>query len=583
MKELSARELELQLEQQRLWRKENYKTGWARLKAVRNVYPMITEVDYDLKTGEQVIEDVETGEVSSYQIDEFRRQRECGLYVTTGSVEVIAKANGNGARFRGVTACGTASMCPRCNVTVQSKRAAEIADGMRNAAYGVTFSTYPLVQELEVKGQWYEGQEKVRGYTPKEAQAVRTYFDEVWRCQAKGIVGPALTDELADLIERGKTEWRLVAVKDEAGRTIRDDNGVVQKKWQGFPVEELIPVLITLTLPHTVADDLEKMCDVISDAWRYCLTGSFREKLRTQFGLVGTIKATEITRGSNGWHPHLHVLGFVNRSAYEAKKVRVPGQPGSPQYYAESLQSALYARWSQRIVKHGYARPSKQHGVDVEVMPDIERAAKALSLYLTKTEKADTKEKGVSSLAFELTNSQGKLAMKGGVTFWQIIDRLAVLQDRKRANENQWATDADKAEWFELKCLHNEYVYAMRGRRMLGWSNGLKDRLGIDELTDEEIAIEENEGEPEETEATLGFLSLSTWRTIYYRHNPGDFLAAACDGLEAADDWLRYRRLPSLLAEPPVSRRACRLKIDPEAVAMQEDEGWSAARQLVEV
>jgi hypothetical protein len=56
-----------------------------------------------------------------------------------------------------------------------------------------------------------------------------------------------------------------------------------------------------------------------------------------------------------------------------------------------------------------------------------------------------------------------------------------------------------------------EWERASKGRRQLLHSQGLKTRVGIDELTDEEIAAAKDEGEGE----TLVILPRKTWREVY--------------------------------------------------------------------
>jgi len=73
--------------------------------------------------------------------------------------------------------------------------------------------------------------------------------------------------------------------------------------------------LLTLTVPHGVGDDLPTLLGQIRKSWRSTSTSRAGQKLRKLLGIKGTIRALEVTHGLNGFHPHLHVLLFLEQDA----------------------------------------------------------------------------------------------------------------------------------------------------------------------------------------------------------------------------------------------------------------------------
>ncbi|ORE39190.1 hypothetical protein BKN49_22580, partial [Pseudomonas aeruginosa] len=71
--------------------------------------------------------------------------------------------------------------------------------------------------------------------------------------------------------------------------------------------------LLTLTVPHGVGDDLPTLLEQIRKSWRSTSTSRAGQKLRKLLGIKGTIRALEVTHGQNGFHPHLHVLLFLEQ------------------------------------------------------------------------------------------------------------------------------------------------------------------------------------------------------------------------------------------------------------------------------
>ena len=89
---------------------------------------------------------------------------------------------------------------------------------------------------------------------------------------------------------------RSEEIAGAAGKWDRDGNTVL---------------MVTLTAPHDMGMALKPLLEVIAGSFRQVIAGRPWLRVKKQVGIVGTIRAVEVTHGENGWHPHLHVLVFV--------------------------------------------------------------------------------------------------------------------------------------------------------------------------------------------------------------------------------------------------------------------------------
>jgi len=186
-------------------------------------------------------------------------------------------------------------------------------------------------------------------------------------------------------------------------------------------------VLLTLTLRHQYGRDLSTMVGGLSDAFRRLQRSAVWSLVRPK--LAGQVRSLEVTYGDNGWHPHLHVLLLADA-----------GQLGAVLGLCDLLGSV----WADAVVAElgDEYRPSAAVGCDAR---KIDAAT-----YVTK-------------IAAEAVRSD----LKGrSVGVWQLLDA------------GYWSLVA-------------EYATAMRGRRAVQWSRGLRASCGLGrELTDDELAAQ---------------------------------------------------------------------------------------------
>jgi hypothetical protein len=238
---------------------------------------------------------------------------------------------------------------------------------------------------------------------------------------------------------------------------------------------------VTATIPHKYADDLQETLDVVLKGWGSTLRNRVGRELLARIGVVGTIKAVETTHGVNGWHPHLHIVVLTERP--------LTGDQVAA-FHAE-LESA----WLEWAKKRGWSAPSEKYGVNVSNLHISEKRVDgvAVARYLAKVQ--DGAGNSVK-LGLEMARGDLKAGRRKGSTPFELLGQY---RDARLAGE--------KKRQRRLVALWRTYETATRGKHALVWSNGLKARLGIDQVTDQQLVDQvANEG----AEPVL-FLDRSAW------------------------------------------------------------------------
>lgn len=210
-------------------------------------------------------------------------------------------------------------------------------------------------------------------------------------------------------------------------------------------------IMLTYTMKHHKNMPLADTLKAVTDAYRKVHSGRSYQELKTEHGIVGSIRTLEITYGQNGWHPHIHELIF----AYHMN--------------AQGILSDVTQDWLSTLRKAGYTA-SKEHGVD------LRHADRFVSEYMSKWGHLPTGEHW--SIEHEMTKQPVKKGRRGKSPFELLQDygnrELPDVQRKKSAR------------------LFREYSENMFRKQQLVWSKGLKDELGIDEIKDSELVTDQD-------------------------------------------------------------------------------------------
>lgn len=196
--------------------------------------------------------------------------------------------------------------------------------------------------------------------------------------------------------------------------------------------------LLSLTFPHCAHDELSQILPRFTKALqRFSMSRQFRRIWGPAVGLVHRVRATEFTVGPNGWHPHVHILLFLDKP--------LDSDGGSS-------SGSLIKAWQSACVRSGLRSPSEVYGVDLR---DGSYAADYV---------------GKWGISHELAKANVKRGRGDNRTPWDLLRSVL---------ESGNITDA-------LPFVH--YALATKGTRQLCWSKGARADLGLaEEVSDEDL------------------------------------------------------------------------------------------------
>lgn len=240
-------------------------------------------------------------------------------------------------------------------------------------------------------------------------------------------------------------------------------------------------VLATFTLQHRPSDALGVVLGRLKVARRDLTSGRAAKAFNGRYGVAGSIRTLEVTHGANGWHPHLHVLLFLERDVA-----------------VESLRDELGERWPQCVAAAG--------GYAGKAGCDVRHSDRDIAEYVSKWGKQPR-----WTTAHEMTKAVTKKGHESGRTPTELLMNYV---DQDAAAGRLWM----------------QYACTMKGERQLWWSHGLRKRLGlvVVEQSDEELAVAQDEDAQ-----LLGVLSLYQWRVVRANDARAEVLQAARSG-----DWM---------------------------------------------
>jgi len=229
-------------------------------------------------------------------------------------------------------------------------------------------------------------------------------------------------------------------------------------------------LLLTLTHPHHKFNALADLLEGEQQAMRRFTGSRAISKLFKSIGFKGSIRAWEVTYGDNGFHPHFHLILFVQIVAD-----------------IEALESAIYELWANACRLAKLPLPDRAHGAKLH---DGSNAKTYVS-------------KGCWGLDREITKGHLKKS-KNGRSPMDLI--------------RSYAFEGDK----QAGALFVEYSKAFHGRRQLQWSPGLKAYFGIGEKSDELIA-----SEYDDKASVLGEIEWPVWQLVLRSELRGEILELA--------------------------------------------------------
>lgn len=268
----------------------------------------------------------------------------------------------------------------------------------------------------------------------------------------------------------------VCAPKIASRRQVELEAGQVRAHAQG-----LHGYLLTLTFPHEHGMPLVEITGAFAVAMQRFKNSRAYKGFMERHQRLGSVKGLEVTWGHNGWHPHVHELVWAAPGLLEDTRGL----------------DRLKAAWVNCLLKAGLGSPAQQsdmmaHGLDF-------RGGDDAAAYIAKYGRDE--KWGVSHEV--LPGPSAKAGQAGHMTPWQLLARAA---------------DGDG----QAAALFREYAQAFEGKRALTWTPGLKDALGIKDLSDEELAELGETPAPEEHQ--VGRLTTDQYQAVLARDLVADLL-----------------------------------------------------------
>ncbi|WP_341894301.1 protein rep [Ferrovibrio terrae] len=269
--------------------------------------------------------------------------------------------------------------------------------------------------------------------------------------------------------------------------------------------------MATFTIRHHAFQRCGDLRASLVEAWRRVQQGSVWQGLKERYGIIGTIRALEVTHGQNGWHPHLHLLICTKRILSDVQQ--------------SALADGLWNRWSSSLHRGGLGSATR----DAFQFDRCGTAADA-GAYVAKW-----------GAASELVKGHAKLARGGGMSPWQLL-REAGAGSKEAAN------------------LFREYAKAFKGARQLTWSVGFRAAYGFGPEVDDDHLLEDTAF----TTETICHLPSGIFRQVVVKEIEVAVLNAADAGIVDADGVVVHDPgWPAVLA-----------RIRDAGIAWPDGEGW---------
>jgi hypothetical protein len=222
-----------------------------------------------------------------------------------------------------------------------------------------------------------------------------------------------------------------------------------------------------------------------ADAWNRVARGRPWRRFVEKWGGEYIVRAADFMYGDeNGWHPHLHVLLFIDHPLTDAERAEFDG------FLAE--------RWERMVVAAlgEAARPSREHGCVVTECRDAKYLAKLGLETIVDTRK----------IGLELTLDVTKRGKLGSRSPWQIAWDLG---EYRRAEDGR---------------LWRDFTTSMKGKQLLTWSNGAhaKARELVARAKEAEEAMESEDAERQVDDSEAGeeefTIAGETWDVVRGLH-----------------------------------------------------------------
>ncbi|HBC3926829.1 TPA: protein rep [Vibrio parahaemolyticus] len=232
--------------------------------------------------------------------------------------------------------------------------------------------------------------------------------------------------------------------------------------------------LLTFTAPHTQFDRLDVLKQQMLDACAAFWRGSPAKRFKEKYGIVGHIRSFEVRYGSNGWHPHFHIIVVSKRELPSTRRVK--GKVCLSEQSEDWIK--VLEMWQSAARRSGLKAPN-EHGMDLQ---NGTEAGEYITKYGGDDEILKTK-KG-KSVTWDMADEMTKGHIKTGKDSLSPFEILALSGNAETEEERKKYT-----------LLFREWSKASERLTMLKWSRGLRALFGLSKTdrSDEQILAEQDD------------------------------------------------------------------------------------------
>lgn len=258
----------------------------------------------------------------------------------------------------------------------------------------------------------------------------------------------------------------------------------------------------TFTVRHTKGMTFRESREALSAGWAAVTSGRRWAHERREHGVAHWVRVFEEKWSpTTGWHLHLHYLLFV-----------APGT-GSQ---ASHLLASMFDRWSRGVLAAGGLAPAMA-GQDLHEVSGLSDTT--MPGYLTKAaERAGTMT--AARMAMELAAPTTKNRALS-LTPEELLD-LAIEGDGQTGEH--------------ARLLWAEYERGMKGRRVIAWSRGLREAVGVVDVDDETAAADGDQSE-RDSEVVAQLRGRSYKKLLRYGKRAAFLRRVETYGAESAVAW----------------------------------------------
>ena len=299
--------------------------------------------------------------------------------------------------------------------------------------------------------------------------------------------------------------------------------------------------MVTYTSSHNVKMSLVEFGQQLQKAYEMMMKNIRKSRKKYEIGYIKGVEFTHSYR--NGWHKHYHVILILKKEC-------------DVDAYFQTIKKS----WETACIKNNLLDATNEKAVSDfrEHSVNIVKSAEEISSYVNKSSKEWT-------LADEMSKSVLKIGHNNEHrTPFQILSDIATTKDKKQRYKD-----------IEVFIEYMLYTYCLHQQ---DWSNGLKDAVGIRDLSDEEI-IEETE----DTAEFIAGLTVAHWHLIRSKYQRIQYFRAAKEGYEALKAFFNKLDTDNTLPDMLTCEQARIYEKGLTGIPFTDDEEATAYYDIIEI